>query len=175
MFGIWHFEIKYFGDSSLNTRFICVHMHFIHTSWRKFCAVFLVILSVGLSVCYVTSEKVKMFRNFSDKRPPPRVRGRTDQMVSFPKAGLGLLWRGYRWNSLEIAGNCVDFWVPAGLHLLDSSKTTLKDKEGYDWGRTGCTHGHRTCKHSVLHWRLMEKWSLGSLWQTACHPWWICS
>lgn len=134
MFGIWHFEIRYFGDSSLNTRFICVHMHFTHTSWRKFCAVFSVILSVGLSVCYVTTEKVKMFRNFSDKGPPPRVRGRTEQMVSFPKAGLRLRWRGYRWNSLEIAGNCVDFWVPAGLHLLDSSKTTLKDKEGYGWG-----------------------------------------
>lgn len=30
---------------------------------------FLIILSVGLSDCYVTAEKVKMFRNFSEKGP----------------------------------------------------------------------------------------------------------
>lgn len=69
-------------------------MHFIHTSWRKFCAVFLVILSVGLSVCYVTAEKVKMFKNFSDKEPPPRsqrnTQGRTAGVLPQGRAGAAL-------------------------------------------------------------------------------------
>lgn len=105
MFGIWHFEIKYFGDSSLNTRFICVHMHFIHTSWRKFCAVFLVILSVGLSVCYVTAENVKMFRNFSDKRPLPESEEGQTRWCPFPRLGSGCFGEGtdeIHWRQQEI-------------------------------------------------------------------------
>lgn len=90
-------------------------MLYTHKLKKILCRV-LVILSVGLSVHYATAEKVKKFRNFSDKGTPPHsqrnTQGRTDGVLpqGWARAALERVQMEFTGDSRKLCGLLSQSW-----------------------------------------------------------------